>query len=61
MVKSIYGDDDIIKSGLEKFALKLIGNAVEKVGWEFSEQESYLAGLLRKRLLLNAVANNHPA
>lgn len=61
MVKSIYGDDETIKSGLENFALKLIGNAVEKVGWEFSEQESYLASLLRKRLLLNAVANNHPA
>ena len=61
LVKSIYADDEVIKSGLEKFALKLTSNAVYKIGWEFPENEDYLTGLLRKRLLLNAVANGHPA
>ncbi|RYP82605.1 hypothetical protein DL769_001599 [Monosporascus sp. CRB-8-3] len=61
LVKSIFSDDELIKSGLEKFALKLIGGAIEKVGWDFPENEDYLTGLLRKRLLQNAVANGHPA
>ncbi|KAI1506145.1 peptidase family M1 [Biscogniauxia marginata] len=61
LVKSIFSDDETIKSGLEKFALKLVGGAVEKIGWEFSDGEDYLTGLLRKRLLLSAAANGHPA
>ncbi|KAI1269415.1 peptidase family M1 [Xylariaceae sp. FL1019] len=60
-VKSIFSDDEEIKRGLESFALKLVSDAVEKVGWEFSESEDYLTGLLRKRLLLNAAANGHKA
>ncbi|CAJ2510805.1 Uu.00g064300.m01.CDS01 [Anthostomella pinea] len=59
-VKTIFGDDETIKKGLEKFALKLISNAVEKIGWEFSDSEDFLTGQLRKRLLLNAAANGHP-
>ncbi|KAH8166421.1 hypothetical protein CIB48_g1800 [Xylaria polymorpha] len=60
-LKSIFGQDDDLKRGLESFALKLVDNAVAKIGWEFSENEDYLTGMLRKRLLLNAVANGHPA
>ncbi|KAI0202573.1 peptidase family M1 [Astrocystis sublimbata] len=60
-LKSIFGQDDDLKKGLESFSLKLIDSAVAKIGWEFSESEDYLTGLLRKRLLLNAVANGHPA
>ncbi|KAI0014943.1 peptidase family M1 [Xylariomycetidae sp. FL0641] len=60
-VKAIFGDDDTIKKGLEKFSLKLISNAVEKIGWEFREDEDFLTSLLRKRLLLNAAINGHPA
>ncbi|KAI1347736.1 peptidase family M1-domain-containing protein [Xylaria sp. FL0043] len=59
-LKSVFGQDDLIKEGLEKFSLKLINNAVEKIGWEFPEDEDYLTGMLRKRLLLHAVANGHP-
>ncbi|KAI1863297.1 uncharacterized protein JN550_009617 [Neoarthrinium moseri] len=59
-VKSIFNDDDAIKAGLEKFTLKLINDAVETVGWEPKGDEGFLVGLLRKRLLLSAVANNHP-
>ncbi|KAH9907781.1 peptidase family M1-domain-containing protein [Xylariomycetidae sp. FL2044] len=60
-VKSIFGDDETIKKGLEKFTLQLVGDAVGKTGWDFREGEHYLQGLLRKRLLLSAAANGHPA
>jgi aminopeptidase N len=59
LVKSIFGDDPAIKQGLEKFTLKLISDAVAKVGWEFPEGEDYLTGLLRKRLILSASMNGH--
>ncbi|KAG4221121.1 hypothetical protein PC116_g30402 [Phytophthora cactorum] len=59
-VKTIFGDDEAIKSGLEKFTLKLVSDAVEEIGWDFPEGEDYLRGLLRKRLLLSAAANGHP-
>lgn len=59
-VKSVFGEDEDIKRGLENFTLKLIGDAVEKIGWEPAADEGYLAGLLRKRLLLAAVVNGHP-
>lgn len=58
-VKAIFSDDEAIKTGLEKFTLKLINDAVESVGWEPKPDESFLVGLMRKRLLLSAVANNH--
>lgn len=60
LVKAIFGDDDTIKPGLEKFTLKLISSVVEKLGWDFPEGEDYLTGMLRKRLLLSAAANGHP-
>lgn len=59
LVKTIFGDDEAIRLGLEKFILKLVSDAVEKLGWEFSEKEDYLTGLLRKRLLLSAAGNGH--
>ncbi|KAK8862013.1 peptidase family M1-domain-containing protein [Apiospora arundinis] len=59
-VKSVFGDNDEIKKGLEKFTLKLINDAVERVGWEPASGEDFLTGLLRKRLLLTAVVNGHP-
>lgn len=59
-VKAIFGEDDTIKAGLERFTLKLIDGAVETIGWEYPENEDYSTMLLRKRLLLSAVANGHP-
>ncbi|ORY64143.1 peptidase family M1 [Pseudomassariella vexata] len=59
LVKSIFGDDEAIKKGMESFVLKLIDDAVGKIGWEFSEDEEYLTRLLRKRLLLSAAMNGH--
>ncbi|KAI1078525.1 peptidase family M1-domain-containing protein [Whalleya microplaca] len=61
LVKAIFGDDETIKKGLEKFALKLVSNAVEEIGWEFPDNEDYLRSLLRKRLLLTAAVNGHQA
>ncbi|CRK17707.1 hypothetical protein BN1723_017571 [Verticillium longisporum] len=58
-VKSVFGEDEVIKKGLEAFTLKLIDEAVSKVGWDYPEGESYLTGLLRKRLLLTAGVNGH--
>ncbi|KAK3900207.1 peptidase family M1-domain-containing protein [Staphylotrichum tortipilum] len=58
-LKSIFGDDEQIKRGLEKFTLELIDKALKQVGWEAAEGEDYNTGLLRKRLLLTAVANSH--
>ncbi|KAK1727724.1 peptidase family M1 [Colletotrichum acutatum] len=59
LVKSIFSDDETIKKGLETFTLKLINDVVAKMGWEFPEGESYLDGLLRKRVLLTAGVNGH--
>ncbi|KAG7141524.1 Aminopeptidase 2 like protein [Verticillium longisporum] len=58
-VKSVFGEDEVIKKGLEAFTLKLIDEAVGKVGWDYPEGESYLTGLLRKRLILTAGVNGH--
>ncbi|EEY19393.1 aminopeptidase [Verticillium alfalfae VaMs.102] len=58
-VKSVFGEDEVIKKGLQAFTLKLIDEAVGKVGWDYPEGESYLAGLLRKRLILTAGVNGH--
>lgn len=58
-VKSVFGEDEVIKKGLEAFTLKLIDEAVSKVGWDYPEGESYLTGLLRKRLILTAGVNGH--
>lgn len=59
-VKSVFGDDEALKAGLEKFTLKLIDDAVARIGWEFAPDEEYLTTMLRKRLILTAGANGHP-
>jgi len=59
-VKSIFGDDEVIKKGLEAFTLRLIDTALTKLGWEFPAGEDFNKGLLRKRLILTAGLNGHP-
>lgn len=59
-VKSIFGDDETIKKGLEAFTLKLIDTALNKLGWEYPAGEDFNQGLLRKRLILTAGVNEHP-
>jgi aminopeptidase N len=58
-LKSIFGDDEQVKKGLEKFTLELIDKALKQVGWEGPKDEDFNTSLLRKRLLLTAVANSH--
>jgi aminopeptidase N len=58
-LKSIFGDDEQIKKGLEKFTLELIDKALKQVGWEGPKNEDFNTSLLRKRLLLTAVASSH--
>lgn len=60
LVKSVFGDDETIKKGLEAFSLRLIDNALNKLGWDFPAGEDFNTGLLRKRLLLTAAVNGHP-
>jgi aminopeptidase N len=59
-VKGIFGDDDVVREGLERYILKLVSDAVERVGWEFPENEDYLTTMLRKLLIASAAANGHP-
>jgi len=58
-LKSVFGEDEQVKKGLEKFTLELIESALKQVGWEAKEGENYNIPLLRKRLLITAVANSH--
>ncbi|GAB1318269.1 Peptidase family M1-domain-containing protein [Madurella fahalii] len=58
-LKSIFGDDEQVKKGLEKFTLELIDKALKQLGWEAKKEEDFNTNLLRKRLLLTAVANSH--
>ncbi|KAL2270672.1 hypothetical protein VTJ83DRAFT_43 [Remersonia thermophila] len=58
-LKSVFGEDEQIKKGLEKLTLELIDKALKLVGWEASKGEDYNTSLLRKRLLLAAVASGH--
>lgn len=48
-VKSIFGDDETIKNGLEAFTLRLIDNALNKLGWEFPAGEDFNSTLPYKR------------
>ncbi|KAL1837987.1 hypothetical protein VTJ49DRAFT_3155 [Mycothermus thermophilus] len=58
-LKSVFGDDEQIKKGLEKLTLELVEKALKLVGWEGPKDEDYNTSLLRKRLLLAAVSNGH--
>jgi aminopeptidase N len=60
-VKSIFSEDSQIADGLRKFTLKLVGPAVEKIGWEFASEEELLTGQLRSLLISNAGASGHEA
>jgi aminopeptidase N len=59
-VKSVFGEDETIRKGLENFVRKLIDEKVKALGWDFPEGEDYLTGILRKQLIGSAVTNKHP-
>jgi aminopeptidase N len=60
-VRSVFSGSQDISDALTKYLLKLITPAVEKVGWEFKEGESYLVGQLRASLLLSGGMVGHEA
>jgi aminopeptidase N len=59
LIRSIFGDDETIKKGLESFSLRLIDNALKKVGLEPIDGEDFNTNILRKRLLVVAIVNGH--
>lgn len=59
IVKSVFGEDEQIKKGVEKFTLELIDKALKQVGWDAKPGEDFNTGLLRKRLLVCAISNGH--
>jgi len=59
-IKSVFGEDEQLKKGLDNFALKLVEQKVKEIGWDFPEGEDYLVGILRKSLIGTAVASGHP-
>ncbi|KAB5582275.1 peptidase family M1-domain-containing protein [Coniochaeta sp. 2T2.1] len=58
-IKSIFGDDQQIQTGLQKFTLQLIESGLKQVEWEPTAGEDYNKTLLRKRLLQTAIVNGH--
>ncbi|KAK0609929.1 peptidase family M1-domain-containing protein [Bombardia bombarda] len=58
-LKSIFSEDEQVKKALQKFTLELIDKALKTVGWEARKGEDYNTSLLRKKLLLTAVASDH--
>lgn len=60
-VRSVLSGSEDVSEGLKKYHLKLITPAVEKIGWEFADGESFLTGQLRSSLLLSAGVAGHQA
>ena len=57
--RSIFADDERLEKGLQKFTLKLVTPATEKIGWEFNTNEDFLTGQLRALLLSTAGGAGH--
>lgn len=60
LVKSVFGEDETIKKGMNAFSLRLIDTALNKIGWDVPKGEDYNTSLLRKKLFLSAVGSGHP-
>jgi aminopeptidase N len=59
VLKSVFGDDVDVKNGLQKLILEMIDKALKNLGWDAKAGEDFNTGLLRKRLLVTAIANGH--
>lgn len=60
-VRSVFSVDEKLLEGLNKYLLKLVTPAVEKVGWEFPPGEDYLTSNLRRLLITTAGGCGHEA
>jgi hypothetical protein len=58
-VKSVFADDAAITEGIQNFTVKLIGPALERVGWEISPGDDLLTSQLRADLILTGGMNCH--
>ena len=58
-VRSVFSSNKEVSEGLKKYALKLVSPAAESIGWEFSDNEDYLTGQLRKLLIAMAGGAGH--
>ncbi|KAK3385542.1 peptidase family M1-domain-containing protein [Podospora didyma] len=58
-VKGIFGAEEQVRNSLAKLMLELIEKSLKEVGWEARKGEDYNVPLLRKHLLLTAIANKH--
>ncbi|KAH9882917.1 hypothetical protein J1614_000283 [Plenodomus biglobosus] len=60
-VRSVFSGNEEVSEALRTYHLKLVTPAVEKVGWDFTEGESFLVGQLRASLILSAGVVGHKA
>ncbi|KAI8943585.1 hypothetical protein NX059_001579 [Plenodomus lindquistii] len=60
-VRSVFSGNEEVSEALRKYHLKLVTPAVEKVGWDFKDGESFLVGQLRASLILSAGVVGHEA
>ena len=58
-VRSIFSENDTVGKGLKAFALRLYSPAVERVGWKYLKNESFLTGQLRSLLIAAAGGAGH--
>jgi aminopeptidase N len=58
-IKSIFSGDEEIAKALKAFTLKLVNDAVAKVGWQYHAEENYLTGQLRALLIDTAGMNGN--
>jgi aminopeptidase N len=58
-VKSVFSEEEAIAEALKAFTLRLINEAVLKVGWEYRPEEDFLTGQLRALLINSAGLNGN--
>jgi len=58
-VRSIFGNVDTVSTGLKKFNLALVSEAIEKVSWETPSNMDFLAGQLRALIITSAGGSGH--
>jgi aminopeptidase N len=59
IIKSIFSEEEDIAKALEAFTVRLIEEAVKRVGWEHCPEEDYLTGQLRVLLISSAGHNGN--
>ncbi|KAK1141994.1 hypothetical protein N8T08_008317 [Aspergillus melleus] len=58
-LRSVFAQNEQVAKGLKRFTLELVSPAVERIGWEFGQNEDYLTVQLRKLLIGMAGVAGH--